>query len=427
MIKKVYVGMSADILHPGHINILKKASELGFVTVGLLTDKAIVSYKNLPFMSYEQRQDVLSGLKYVDEIVPQNSLDYTENILKLKPDYLVHGDDWRSGIQEPIRKKVIEALAIYGGELIEYPYTEGVSSSSFKNKINENITTDQRKSLLKRMLNAKPTLRFIDIHNALSGIVIENTKIEIDSQLIEFDGMWGSSLTDSTAKGKPDIEAVDTTSRLITLNEILEVTSKPIIYDGDTGGKPEHLVYTIKNLERIGVSAIVIEDKKGLKRNSLFGTSAFQEQEDANVFSEKIRVAKNVKRSSDFLIFARVESLILEKGIEDALFRADKYISAGADGILIHSKNSQPNEIFDFVSKFRDYSDAILIVVPTTYNQVNFIEFQKIGVNIVIYANHLLRSSYPAMINTAKSILINGRSKEAEPNLMSIKDIINFT
>lgn len=424
--KKIYLGMSADILHPGHINILKKASELGSVTVGLLTDGAISTYKRIPFMSYDQRKEVLLGLKYVDYIVEQNKLDYTDNILKLKPDVVVHGDDWKSGIQEPIRKKVIEALSVYGGELIEYPYTEGVSSTEFKEKIDENITTDQRKALLRRMLDSKSTLRFLDINNALSAKVIQDTKIEVESKLLEFDGMWGSSLTDATSKGKPDIEAVDTTSRLLTLNEILEVTSKPIIYDGDTGGKPEHLVYTVKNLERIGVSAIVIEDKKGLKKNSLFGNTVFQEQEDVDIFAEKITIAKEVKKSDNFLIFARIESLILEKGMDDALLRAKKYLLAGADGILIHSKSDEPDEIFEFVTKFRSFSEATLIVVPTTFNQVKFSEFEKIGVNIVIYANHLLRSSYPAMVTTAKSILKNGRSKEIEPNLMSVKDIINF-
>ncbi len=424
--KKVYVGMSADIVHPGHINILKKASELGEVTVGLLNDTAIASYKKIPFMPYDQRYEVVQGIKYVTNVVEQKKLDYTDNIIGIKPDFVVHGDDWKTGIQKPIREKVIEALSTYGGELVEFPYTEGVSSTGIKEKIDENITTDQRKGILRRMINSKSTLRFLDINNALSAIVIEETKIEVKGKVLEFDGMWASSLTDSTSKGKPDIEAVDTTSRLLTLNEVLEVTNKPIIYDGDTGGKQEHLVFTIKNLERIGVSAIVIEDKKGLKKNSLFGNSVLQEQEDVEVFCEKIKTGKQAKKTDDFLIFSRVESLILEKGLNDALSRSESYLNAGSDGILIHSKQESPDEIFHFVSEFRKNTNAPLCVVPTTYNQVKFEEFEQIGINIVIYANHLLRSTYPAMLNTAQSILKNGRTEEIEPDLMSIKDIINF-
>ena len=276
MNKIVYVGMSADILHPGHINILKEANKLGDVVVGLLTDKAIASYKKIPYMSYEQRFEVIDGLKYVKKIIQQDTLDYSDNLRSINPDFVVHGDDWKTGIQKTVREKVIKTLEEWGGKLIEIPYTEGISSSSIKSELNNNITTEQRRGILSRLLNSKDTLRFLDIHNALSGVIIENAFYESKNSKIEFDGMWASSLTDSTAKGKPDIEAVDTTSRLITLNEVLEVTNKPLIYDGDTGGKPEHLVFTVNNLERIGVSAIVIEDKKGLKRILLLAILFFK-------------------------------------------------------------------------------------------------------------------------------------------------------
>jgi len=426
MEKIVYVGMSADIIHPGHINILKEASKLGKVTVGLLNDNAISSYKKIPYMSFEQRRAVIEGIKYVSETVEQKTLDYTDNLKLIKPHYVVHGDDWKIGIQSPIRQKVINVLKDWGGELIEIPYTEGISSTGIKNNIKENITTEQRRGMLRRLLNSKNTLRFLDIHNALSGIVIENAFFNEGGKTLEFDGMWGSSLTDSTAKGKPDIEAVDTTSRLITLNEILEVTTKPIIYDGDTGGKPEHLVFTVKNLERIGVSAIVIEDKKGLKKNSLFGNDVFQEQEDIEVFSKKISDAVNAKKTEDFFVIARIESLILDKGIDDALIRAESYLKAGSDGILIHSKSKSEKEIFKFIEKYKTFSNKPIVVVPTTYNHISFNEFESIGANIVIYANHLLRSSYPAMSETAKKILKHGRTSEIENDLMTIKDIINF-
>lgn len=418
--------MSADILHPGHINILKIASSYGEVTVGLLTDHAISSYKKIPLMSYEERYKVIEGLKYVSKIVKQETLDYTDNLMNLKPDYVVHGDDWTTGIQKNVRQKVIDTLKNWDGELIEVPYTDGVSSSSIKDKLGNKITTEIRRKSLRNSLNVKDTLTFLDIHNALSAIVIENTKIEKNGINYEFDGMWASSLTDSTAKGKPDIEAVDTTSRLNTLNEIMEVSSKPIIYDGDTGGKPEHFVYTVQNLERLGVSAVVIEDKKGLKKNSLFGNEVPQEQDSIENFSEKIKVGNKSKKTEDFLIIARIESLILEKGLDDALLRAEKYTEAGAGGILIHSKDKSEKDVFEFVKTYKQYSNLPIVVVPTTYNHINLNEFKEIGVDVVIYANHLLRSAYPAMLKTAKLILDNGRTKEIENELMSVKEIINF-
>lgn len=422
----VYVGMSGDVIHPGHINILKIAESYGEVIVGLLTDKAISSYKKVPLMSYEERYIVLSGIKHISKIIKQETLDYTSNLTKLKPKYVVHGDDWKSGIQKETREKVVKTLEKWGGELIEVPYTEGISSASLKDKLAKKITTDERRASLRSKINKKDTLRFLDIHNALSSLIIENTGIVKDGKEIEFDGMWASSLTDSTAKGKPDIEAVDTSSRINTLNDVMEVTTKPIIYDGDTGGKVEHFRYTVQNLERIGVSAVVIEDKKGLKRNSLFGTDVPQEQEDVEIFSEKIKMGNLSKKTDEFMIIARIESLILNKGLKDALHRAEKYCEAGANGILIHSKEENPADIINFAKSFKNNYDIPLVVVPTTYNQIKVEELSSLGIDIVIFANHLLRSAYPAMLNTAKQILKNGRSHEIEKDLMSVKDIISF-
>lgn len=418
--------MSADLIHPGHMNILKVANSYGDVIVGLLTDQAISTYKKLPIMNYDDRFQVISNIKFVNKVIEQRTLDYTENLKKLKPNFVVHGDDWTTGIQKNIRKRVIEVLKEWGGELIEVPYTEGISSTSIKSQLDKSITTEDRRKSLRNMLHIKDTLTFLDIHNALSAIIVENASIEIDNKQIEFDGMWASSLTDSTAKGKPDIEAVDTTSRLNTLNEVMEVTTKPIIYDGDTGGKPEHFVYTVQNLERLGISSVVIEDKKGLKKNSLFGTDVPQEQENVDEFCKKIEVGNNSKKTEDFLIIARVESLILNKGLKDALFRANKYAEAGAGGILIHSKDKKEDLVFKFIKDFKNNSNLPIIVVPTTYNHVTFDQFKEIGVDVVIYANHLLRSSYPAMMNTAENILKFGRTMEIENKLMSVKEIINF-
>ena len=429
MSKSVYVGMSADLIHPGHLNILKHASELGEVTIGLLTDAAIASYKRVPYMAFEQRRQVIESIKGVVRVVPQETLDYVPNLREFRPDYVVHGDDWREGVQRETRQRVIDTLALWGGELIEVPYTEGISSTALQKTLKEIGTTpDVRRGRLNRLLQVKPIVRFLDIHNALSGLIIENTAVQMaDGTKREFDGMWGSSLVDSTAKGKPDIEAVDVSARMTTLNEVLEVTTKPIIYDGDTGGLPEHFVFTVRTLERLGVSAVIIEDKTGLKKNSLFGNDVAQTQDSIPSFCEKIRMGKRAQATDDFMIIARIESLILDKGVDDALERAEAYLNAGADGIMIHSRHQSPDEIFNFCNLYAKLPNRkLLVVVPSSYNTVTEEELVAHGVNIVIYANHLLRSAYPAMVNTAKSILTHQRSAECDAQLLPIKDILEL-
>ncbi len=424
----VYVAMSGDLLHPGHVNILKVASEKGKVIVGLLTDEAIASYKRVPIMKWNDRKIVIENLIYVDEVVSQETLDYTNNLLKIKPEYVVHGDDWKTGVQKNIREKVIKTLEDWDGKLIEVPYTEGISSSEIKSKIKRNgITSEERRASLKQNLELKNYLTFADIHNPLSALVVENTKSTDNDIFNEFDGMWASSLTDSTSRGKPDIEAVDFSSRFISLNEILEVTTKPIIFDGDTGGLPEHFSFTVKNLERAGVSAVVIEDKTGLKRNSLHGTDVEQNQEDMDSFANKISIGKDSTSTDDFMIIARIESLILEKGLKDALNRANAYIDSNADGILIHSRSESPKEIFQFCKEYKKFKNKKpLVVVPTSYNQVYEKDLVDEGVSIIIYANHLLRAAYPSMVKTAQTILNNNRSLEADNDLISIKEILNL-
>lgn len=428
MSKIAYVGMSADLIHPGHINIINRAAELGDVVVGLLTDEAIASYKRVPFMSWGQRASVIGALKGVVRVVPQHTLDYSGNLKEIRPDYVVHGDDWKTGVQSHTRQKVIDVLSEWGGKLAEVPYTEGISSTKFHHAMKEIGTTpDIRRSSLRRMLKAKPLLRFLDLHNALSGLVIEKIGIDTPTGRREFDGMWGSSLTDSTAKGKPDIEAVDTSSRMATLNEVLEVTTKPIIYDGDTGGKPEHFVFTVRTLERLGISAVIIEDKTGLKKNSLFGTDVEQVLDSIEAFSDKISMAKRAQQTDDFMVIARLESLIAGYGVDHALERAKAFIDAGADGIMIHSREKTPDEIFDFCSKYNQLPNRKpLIAVPSSYNQVTETELEAHGVNIVIYANQLLRSAYPAMLETAKSILTHERSFECDSRMMPIKEILEL-
>jgi phosphoenolpyruvate phosphomutase len=426
--KKVYVAMSADIIHPGHLNIIENAAKYGEVTVGVLTDKAISSYKRLPYLKYEQRAQIVQAIKNVKEVIPQDSLDYRPNLKLLKPDFVIHGDDWKEGVQKETRQQVIETITEWGGQLIEIPYTKGISSTQLNNAVREIGTTpDIRRAALRRLLYAKPIVRIIEAHNGLTGLIVENTKVEIDNSLREFDGMWASSLTDSTVRGKPDIEAVDITTRLTNINDLLEVTTKPIIFDGDTGGKIEHFIYTVRTLERLGVSAIIIEDKIGLKKNSLFGTDVEQQQDSIEHFCAKIKAGKRSQVTDDFMIIARIESLILKAGLEDAIERAKAYIDAGCDGIMIHSKDSKPDEILEFCNRAKSFKKKVpIVVIPTTYDTIYESELADAGANIVIYANQLLRSAYPAMVDTAKKILTYGRAFEAQENLMSIKEILTL-
>lgn len=426
--KKVYVGMSADLLHPGHINIVKEAAKLGEVIVGLLTDKAIASYKRLPFLTYEQREIVVGQIKGVEKVIPQDTLDYAKNLKKIKPDYVVHGDDWQAGVQSGIREKVIDIIKTWGGELVEIPYTQGISSTQLNGDLKTVGTTPNiRLKTLKRLISAKPFVRVIEVHNGLTGLIIENLKINVEGRVKEFDCMWSSSLTDSVSKGKPDIEAVDMTSRMATVNNIFEVTTKPLIFDADTGGRPEHFAFTVKSLERLGVSAVVIEDKTGLKKNSLLGLEVPQKQDSIENFCNKIKIGKRSQITSDFLIVARIESFILNKGIEDALKRAKAYIEAGADLIMIHSKQEEPNEIFEFCNLYNKFNIQVpLVVVPTTYKKVYEDDLVKAGAKMIIYANHMLRAAYPAMLNVAKSILKSGRSFEVDNKCITINKILDL-
>jgi len=428
--KTVYVAMSADLIHPGHLNILRVASQYGEVIVGVLTDAAIASYKRLPYMTYEQRSEVVSQLKGVARVVPQETLDYVPNLRALRPDFVVHGDDWRHGVQQLTRQRVIDALREWGGELIEPSYTEGISSTQLNRAIREVGTTpDIRRARLHRLIEAKPIVRVVEAHSGLSGLIAENCQAKRGERTVEFDAMWLSSLTDSTSKGKPDIECVDLTSRLQTLHDILEVTTKPIIYDGDSGGHPEHFVFMVRTLERLGVSAVVIEDKTGLKQNSLLEEANVQPQDSIERVCQKIAAGKKAQVTADFMVVARCESLITGAGMDDALRRVSAYVAAGADGIMIHSKAKTPDDVFTFCQAYRELPlprHVPVVAVPSTYVQVTEDELAAHGVNIVIYANQLLRSAYPAMYRTAQAILTHGRAKEADALCISIAEILEL-
>lgn len=429
MLKKtVYIGLSVDTLHHGHINLIKQGLKYGKILVGLITDKAIAKNKRLPLLNYNQRKLILENINGVSKVVPQNSWNYSENIKKYKPEFMIHGDDWKKGSQKLLREKVKKVIKSYGGKLIEIPYTKGISSTALaEQQYSLGITPELRLKSLRRSLESKEFLRFIEAHSPISAMIIENLKIKTNLGIKYFDGFWSSSLTDSARLGKPDNEVLNISDRLYNINQIFDVTTKPLIMDIDTGGRVEHLKINVKSMERLGISALIMEDKKGLKKNSLLGTSVKQNQESIKDFSNKIKAVKLNQINDDFMLISRIESFILKKGINDAIKRAKSYINAGSDGIMIHSKEKNPSEVFEFAKKFRkNFKDTPLICVPTSYNSVKEEKLIKMGFNIVIYANHLFRASYPSMEFAAKSILKNGRSKEIDKKLISIKEILNL-
>ena len=426
--KKVYVGLAVDIVHEGHINILKIANSYGEVTVGLLTDEAIASYKNIPHLNYNRRKIIIQNIKYVKKVIPQNTLDYVPNLILIKPDFVVHGDDWKKGVQKKTRDKVIKTLKKWSGRLIEPKYTKNISSTIIKNKISELSTLPQnRVDKLKRLMSTKDIVRILESHNSLTGLIIEKLEVINKNKNIEFDGMWSSSLTDSATKGKPDNSSLDFSARISSLNDMMDVTTKPLVFDADNGGQLEHLPFLVRSLERSGVSAMIMEDKIGLKKNSLFKNQTGTKQDKPQIFAKKIKKICNSRQSKDFMIVARIESFIVGKGLNDALKRAEIYSKAGADAILIHSKEKTPKEIFAFAKEFKKSKNFIpLVSVPSTYSKVYEKDLIKNGFKLVIYANQLLRAAYPAMQKVAKLILEKRRAFEVDKKIIPIKEIINL-
>ena len=426
--RTVYMCFSTDIIHGGHIAIIKKAQKLGRLIIGVLSDEAVMSYKRLPLVPASERKVMFENLAGVYKVVDQNTLSYKSNLEKYHPDIVVHGDDWCQGFQKPIRDEVVSILASYGGKLVEYPYSTDQKYADIQARTRSDLAMpDIRRGRLKRVLETKGLVTAMEAHDGLTGLIVENTVVHQDGGAHQFDAMWISSLCDSTAKGKPDIELVDMTSRFRTIEDITEVTTKPIIFDGDTGGKTEHFVYTVRSLERLGVSMVIIEDKTGLKKNSLFGTEVVQTQDSIENFSAKIKAGKKAQRTKEFMICARIESLILEQGMDDALSRAFAFAEAGADAIMIHSRKKDPSEIQEFIEKFRAKDKTTpIVLVPTSFNSVTEEEWKERGANIIIYANQLMRAEVPAMQKAAEMILENHRAEECDAMLMPFKDIIRL-
>ena len=426
--RTVYMCFATDIIHGGHIAIIRRAQRLGKLIIGILSDEAVASYKRFPLVPAEERMKLFENIAGVYRVVEQRTLSYRENLEKYRPDIVVHGDDWCTGFQQPIREEVLSVLSSYGGKLVEFPYSRGeIYREMQKRERAELAMPDVRRARLRRLLDMKGLVTVMEAHDGLTGLIVENTVVYENGGARQFDAMWVSSLCDSTAKGKPDIELVDMTSRFRTIDDIMEVTTKPIIFDGDTGGLTEHFVYTVRSLERMGVSMVIIEDKTGLKKNSLFGTEVVQTQDSIENFSAKIRAGKKAQRTKEFMICARIESLILEQGMEDALERAFAFTEAGADAIMIHSRKKDPSEIQEFIEKFRAKdSTTPIVLVPTSFNSVTEEEWKERGANIIIYANQLMRAEVPAMQKAAETILQNHRAEECDAMLMPFKDIIRL-
>ena len=426
--RTVYMCFSTDIIHGGHIAIIKKAQKLGRLIIGVLSDEAVCSYKRFPLVPASERKVMFENIAGVYKVVDQSTLSYKENLLRYQPSIVVHGDDWCTGFQKPIRDEVISVLSTYGGRLVEYPYSVDDKYRDIENRTRSDLAMpDIRRGRLRKVLEMKGLVTAMEAHDGLTGLIVENTIVHQDGGAHQFDAMWVSSLCDSTAKGKPDIELVDMTSRFRTIEDITEVTTKPIIFDGDTGGKTEHFVYTVRSLERLGVSMVIIEDKTGLKKNSLFGTEVQQTQDSIENFSEKIRAGKKAQRTKEFMICARIESLILEQGMEDALTRAFAFVEAGADAIMIHSRKKDPSEIREFIKGFREKDQSTpIVLVPTSFNSVTEEEWKEQGANIIIYANQLMRATVPAIQNAAKMILENHRAEECDKMLMPFNEIIRL-
>ena len=426
--KTVYTCFCTDVIHEGHINILNEAKTYGRVVVGILSDAAMIRFNRFPTVTFEERINIVRDLGIVDQVIVQDDIMYDNIVAELRPDYIIHGDNWKEGPMKAIRDNAEKLLSEYGGEVIDVPYTYNENVKRIDQRIKEKLSMPEyRRKRLRQLIELCPIVKTLEVHSGLTGLIAEKTIVDHDGQLDQFDAMWISSLCDSTAKGKPDIELVDMTSRYRTIDDVMEVTTKPIIFDGDTGGLIEHFVYTVRTLERMGVSAIIIEDKTGLKKNSLFGTEVQQTQDSIEHFCEKIKAGKKIQLTDSFMIIARIESLILEQGMDDALERAFAYVEAGADGIMIHSRKKDPAEILEFCDKFREKNSRTpIVVVPTSFNQITEGELAEHGVNIVIYANQLTRSAFPAMEQTARDILRYHRAKEVDDRLMPIKEIITL-
>lgn len=426
--KKVYTCFCTDVIHEGHLNIIQEAKKYGEVIVGVLSDEAMVRFNRFPTLSFSERVQLVKNIDGVSNVIIQNEVMYDDVIKKLRPDYVIHGTNWLDEPMLAIRRNVERLVDEYGGEIIDIPYTYNDEIKRADARVVEKLAMPEyRRKRLKKLIKIRGLVKALEVHSGLTGLIAEKTVVEHDGQIDQFDAMWISSLCDSTAKGKPDIELVDMTSRFRTIDDVMEVTTKPIVFDGDTGGLIEHFVYTVRSLERMGVSAIIIEDKTGLKKNSLFGNEVEQTQDSIEHFCEKISAGKKVQLTDDFMIIARIESLILEKGMDDALLRARAYVSAGADGIMIHSRKSNPDEIFEFCDKFRmENKETPIVVVPTSYNATTETELAEHGINLVIYANQLTRSAFPAMQQTATDILKYHRAKEVDDRLLPIKDIITL-
>jgi phosphoenolpyruvate phosphomutase len=426
--KTVFVVMSAEIFHPGHLNIIKVARDLGEVTVGLATDRFNARYKRLTLMSYEDRKAIVENINGVKNVIAQDTLDLAPILRELRPDYFVHGDDWKFGPLKAVRQQVLEVMQEWGGVLVEPPYTEGISSTKLNAAWRSiGATPETRIRHFRRMLEFQPVVRLLEVHNSLSGIIIERTLVEGNERDKEFDGMWYSDLTDSLAKGKPNSSFVDLTSRINTIHGILESTTKPLIVEAGNGGITEHFVSTVKTLERLGVSAVVIADKVGYE-GAVFSLNGNEPvQEDVNDFARKIASGKKTQVNKDFSIITQINSLVMHEDVENALRRARVYIEAGVDALMIHSNVETLTDFFEFCRSYRNLEDKVpLLAAIPARSSLDEDQLISAGVQFIVYPDQLLRAAYTSMLNAAKTLLIQARASDVDELYAPISEICDF-
>ncbi len=408
--KTVYVGMSADLVHPGHINLLREAASLGRVTVGLLTDRAISSYKRMPFLTFEQRRAVIEHIAFVTAVVPQDTLDYTDNLRLLRPDFVVHGDDWRNGVQAQTRRRVLDVLREWGGTLVEPPYTEGISSTALRMAAMDiGFAPGVRQRRLRRMLDCKPLVRVMQAHDGLSAHIVDRLEETTQGAPREYDAIWVDSLAGAPIRGKPDPLPFDLSSRLVTLHEILDATTKPLICNAGGAGHAAGVTAAVRTLERIGVSAIVIDTEVTDRRAVPAMAASAPPQDDMAAFIREIAAARDARVTPDFMIIARINDRTRDCGADRMMARAAAGVDAGADAVMCDSDPVNPDGIFDLCRRYRRLMNGHPLLVGLSGTEgLQEHDLASAGASMVVYTDTLLRAAREAMISAASQVLSCG-------------------
>jgi len=403
--KTVYVGMVGDMLHVGHINILKTAARLGRVTVGVLTDRAVVGYKRLPLLAFEDRVRVVESIADVAAVVPQKTLSYVENLRALRPDYVVHGDDWRYGDQvSRARAEVIATLGEWGGELVEVAYTKGISSTAIhRSGAADALFSGTRQGRLRRLLAAKPTLRIVEAHSGLSAKIA--AEVRGPDGATGFDAVWQSGLTDAIHRGKSDGGAVDRGRRLQAVEEILDAGPLPLIYDGRAAGRPETVFDLTRALDKAGVSALCLGDRSDPDRTG-------PEMSPAETVAQ-IEAVRAACPTGAVMAISRIVVAAPGNGgsgaLDRALDRALALLEAGSDAVMFDSAADTAEPILDIAARLRrQRRDVPLFAAQSDRWGAPIHRFENAGIDAVVYETHLLRATVAPMRRAATALLAEG-------------------